>query len=150
MFFSKREELYLFSMQGYSRGYTSGDETVLELGTQFRPLALKRTRIVNSVKTSKSDMSITVPRDLDVAQLFLVTPPSEPVRLKIFRKNKDGAFAVIFNGIVLSCGWRGLTATLTASNKMLSLSRTGLRKRYQVTCPYALYGVGCNVNVLER
>jgi len=128
--------------------YTDHELPVVFTGLTFAPIAIDRAKIVESGTMDTKSFSITVPHDVDIANLFLAYPPSDVTTLKIragHLGDPDEEFKIIWTGRVLSCSRRKTSATFTCESVATSMRRNGLKRRYQYGCPYALYSEKCGV-----
>lgn len=143
-------------------GPTAGDayryattlEDVSLAGRTWSPHNLKHSDIVATGKLDKAELTVTARPDIDVAALFLSSPPSQPVMLNIWRGHalttQEGwdEFMRIWVGRVLSCKWTNDTASVEFKCEPVATSarRIGLRRHYQYGCPHVLYGRACGVS----
>jgi len=139
--------LYRFSWQERVFAYTDAEQPITFAGTTYAPIPIQRGTIVASGTLDKSKMSINVPHDTEIADLFKVSPPSSVVAVTLFQGHEaDGEFLAVWTGRVLSCGREKTQANLTCEPVSTSMRRPGLRRRYQYGCPHALYGDKCKAN----
>lgn len=144
--------LYEFSIGTHVWRYTSDEEKFTLPGSPdplvFDPLAISDSGIVQSGDGQKNDVSITLPSNAPIAQLFTTTPPSEEIWVKIRRGHHGETIApVIWVGTLSSSKQTGLRTT-TLTNQMLTatFNRNGLRLGWGRGCPHALYDRNCRVN----
>ncbi|MBB3231698.1 phage BR0599 family protein [Halomonas stenophila] len=149
-------ELYRFSYGpgvGTILAYTDADFAITHDTITYQPVAgLDREPIVASQSLDRSDMEIEIDEQAEIAQLFLVYPPSDVVGLTIFRCHWDaeaGAITTpmaVWIGSILSCKRSGYLAALHGESVDTSLRRTGLRWHWQYMCPHVLYGPQCQAD----
>jgi uncharacterized phage protein (TIGR02218 family) len=149
------DTLYLFSYRTQKFSYADGDSTIvvnhgLPLGTiAYTPIPINRSAISASGTLDKANMTLELPLDTDVTELFRVYPPSDIVYLTIYQGHSDDPdyeFLSVWSGRVLSCQRDQDRSKLTCEPISTSLRRPGLRRRYQYGCPHALYGDQCRAS----
>lgn len=148
-------ELYVFTAGVRVFYYTAAPETLIYETKEYQALQIERGAIEDAGDISKVGMSVTAQRDIGVADLFRVAPPSEVVVLNIYRLQlSDGALEkkLFWTGRVLSCEWmEGSRCTFSCESLLSSMRRPGLRRLYQRQCPHVLYGAACGlVNTSHR
>ena len=96
---------------------------------------------------NKSGLKLTVPRDIEVAQLYAVAPPSDTISLTLQQYHEgDGELATIWKGRILAVKFEGSRAEISLEPIGTSIRRNGLRRLYQRLCPHVLYSAQCGVN----
>ena len=144
-------ELYEFRLSTVSWRYCSGQKPVIYSGQTYVPTPIKHSEIVDESGKDTNGLTITAPFDLDIGTIWMAAPPSEVVQLFIYERHltdPDNEFQIKWMGRVLNAKWTHAELELQAESTRISAKRMGLRRRNQVSCPYALYGNGCNVNNL--
>lgn len=127
--------------------YCTGDEMVPYLGNQYEPATIMRGGTEASQEFGKSQLQITVPHDLPIAQYLAAQVPNNFVSVTLFRVHLgDGEYITHWRGRVISSAWRNHQCTITCEPVFTSLQRAGLRALYQRQCRHALYSTGCGVN----
>lgn len=140
-------ELYEFTLGAEAWRHTSADELQSHLGHDYAPEVIQRPEIESSGEIGKANLPIRVPVDFPVALLFRLAAPAEVILLRIHRKHRGDADAVvIFVGRVVNCDWTGREAVLQAESVYTSIRTTGLRRMYAKQCPHMLYGTACRVD----
>ncbi len=143
-------ELYEFAVGLDTYRYTSADHNVEYLGRTFTARPMQRGAVEVSMEKARNNMTIKAPRDLPLADLYRVQPPSEVVTLSIFRYHEidpDAERVVIWMGRVLNVKWEQTsTVSIHCEPVTGSLSRPGLRRLFQRQCPHVLYGTKCGVS----
>ena len=144
-------ELFLFRYgtdPGAVYAYTDVEEMVTHGAVDYNPVKIKRGGISASGSLDKSRMTVTVPIDSEIAELFRIYPPGTVVTLTIrggHLSDPDAEYPVIWVGRVLSSA-RGKSENteveLTCEPANTSLRRTGLRRNYQYSCPHVIYSAG--------
>lgn len=140
-------ELYEFNRGSSYWRYTSGDEDIAWNAQTWERVPISRTALDETGELNRVNLEITLQRDNPVADLFRLYPPGDIVTVKIWRKHRDDAEAVvIWAGRVLNCEFKGGEAVLHTEPVYTSIRRNGLRRFYQRQCPHVLYGPSCGVN----
>lgn len=142
-------ELYEFLYQGNYFRFTSAADPITYLSQVFRPYALQRDPIATQSANVDAALTLTAFQDFPPAQLFRVQAPSAVVNLTVRREHRldtAGEFSVIWVGKVLGAQWdESSQVKLTCESDLASLKRIGLRRLYQLGCPWVLYGPGCHL-----
>src|SRR4051812_4301074 len=87
--------------------YTDAEASIVNDGLTYAPTPLDRTAIASSGSLDKAAITVSLPKETEVAELFRIFPPSDIVALTIFQGHfDDGEFIAIWSGRVLSCGRR--------------------------------------------
>lgn len=144
------EELYEFTSGTKVWRYTSADRSRFLNNFEYLPARrLRRTALKQDKDGGDDAITVTVPGDLDIAWLFRVITPYQPIWLKVFRRHRlDGDnYYQSWIGRVRGCAWTndGL-AKLECDGLNSLFKRSSLRLGYDPTCPHMLYGPGCNLN----
>ena len=142
-------ELFEIAYTGNYWYYTSSDSDIEFEGRTYKALPITHAEIEPSVDVAKAGLEFTFPRDVAFGEAFRIQPPSEVVSftLKVQNYLIPAEFVVAWRGRVVNVEWQNTTwLKVTVENVFSSLQRTGLRRRYSITCPYALYGSQCRVS----
>jgi len=140
-------ELFTFFRDFQAFRYTSADRNVTFAGAEFEARPLTRGPIETSSEMARGSMRVTCPRDLPVADLFRITPPTIPITFVLQQFHfGDNEAATLWTGRVVTVEFQGTAAQITLEPIYTSLRRVGLRRMYQRQCPHVLYGTACRVN----
>ena len=146
-------ELYEFKRVDQRWYYTSADRnltTVLE-DEDYTAAAISRTEIEQGQELARSPMTVTVPRNLAIADYFRAEPPSRPIFLKVRQYHEsDDNINTIWTGRCLSVEWADSHAMIHCEPTITSLNRQGLRRFYQRQCPHVLYGPECRLDQADH
>lgn len=115
----------------------------------YEPLPINRDSVKSSGTLDKSAFKVTAPRDIPLADLFRVYPPSYVVTLVIRQghiSDPDQDYKVAWTGRILGYERVGSEVVLTCEMASTSMRRTGLRRHYQFSCPHLLYGEDCGAD----
>lgn len=143
-------EIFEISITGSYFYYTSADRDMVVDGRTYRALPITHEDISPSVDVAKQGIKFTFPGDAEFGEFFRVQPPSEVVRFTMSVENfySPGDWIVGWIGRVINVEWstNGSWLEATVENVFSSLQRVGLRRRYSLNCPYALYDSQCRVS----
>lgn len=144
-------ELYEFRRGGQAWRYTSGAQDASYANYRYLAVPMRRGSIEQTGEIGKSGLRITLARDVEIAQAFIATPPSEVTLLTVYRQHRSDAETVaIWMGRVLNVEWHGSEVELNCEPAYTSLQRTGLRRLYQRNCPHVLYGTSCQASAVDH
>lgn len=141
--------LYKFFVQDNVYAYTDNEQIIPFSGDDYLPIVIDRTSITASGTTDKAALTISMPKNLALPDLFLIFPPSDVVSLTIFQGHPayEVDFQAVWTGRVLSCSRDNKSvANLTCEPIRSSMRRPGLRRRWQYGCPHAVYGDQCRAS----
>lgn len=142
-------ELYEIGYSGNTWRYTSADRDVTYLASTYKAIPCARGDIQPTSEIDKSSLDFTFPRDAEIGEVFRIQPPSEVVSLTLFGQHYgdvDNQFVTLWKGRIINAEWSGPYIKLTGESVFTSLRRAGLRRRYQLQCPHALFSQPCGVN----
>lgn len=140
-------EVYTFARDYQRWRYTSADRDVTVDSQTFVARPISRTQIETTSEKSRLGLSLTVPRDLEVADMYRVAPPTLAITCLIQQYHQgDAELATIWSGRILTVEWSGPSARIALEPIYTALRRNGLRRMYQRQCPHVLYGGQCKVN----
>lgn len=129
--------------------YTNNTRDVTFGGKVFEAIPISRAAIKTDGKLDKSNLTITVPVNTDLASLFLDWPPTQSVVVKIragHRNDPDDVFMVVFMGRVLSTSRSETETQLTCESALISMKRSTNKRNWQYGCPFALYDNRCQAD----
>lgn len=115
----------------------------------YEAVPISHTEIQASQEVSRSTLSVTLPADNAVAQLFFGWMPEETVSMTVYRGHRsiNQLYKLAqWKGRVTSARWQGDRVVLDLENVFTSLQRNGCRARVQAMCRHALYETGCEVS----
>lgn len=138
-------EFYRFVQGSTVYTLTSADEAVEHNGETYEPVPIGRSNIEQTQEIQKATLKLELPPDHPLVTLHLTTPPTLQTTLTVFRDDDSTSAAVIWKGRVASVAVDKGVASIECESVFTSLSRPGLRARYQRSCRHALYGRGCNL-----
>lgn len=144
-------ELYQFSRNAKIWRFTSAEADVGDSTETWVSSPITRTAVETTTEQARNALTLTVPRDFDIADLFRIAPPTDVIALTVYRyhRGEEDDVAVIWIGRVLNVSFEGARAIITCEPVSASMKRQGLRRLYQKQCPHVLYQQGegqCNVD----
>jgi len=127
---------------------TSADSDEVYGGEVYVSTAIGRNDIQAKSEMSKANIEVKVSIDNEFGRRWLNKVIDSVVSLNIFEKT-DSNVRIIWKGRLSSVKPEDAEIILVFESIFTSLRRPGLRKRYQRSCPYVLYGRGCKLNRLD-
>lgn len=140
-------EIFLFDREGAQFwGYTSADTLQSYLGQNYDPIAIKRGKIEHSQDVLRNALTIVMPTDTEFVQQYISSPPTDRVSLTIRRFHEgDAEIKSLWVGRVVNVAFKEAKVDVRCEPIHSSLKRPTLRRFYQMSCPYLLYGSLCGV-----
>lgn len=140
-------ELYTFSRGPILWRFTSADRDLLVETNVYKAAVIGRGNIEQGSEVMRSNLSLTVSRDFPLAALYKIAPPSDAITLVLRQYHYgDAEIATLWQGEILAVNFHGGEATIELQPPSANLRAIGLRRNYQKTCPFALYGPDCTVD----
>lgn len=124
---------------------TSADAEITHGGETYDPVPIGRSDIDQTQEMARNNITVNTARSNPVALLHLTEFPETTTTLTISRYDA-GDVTVLWKGRIASAESNGNEITVACEPIFTSLTRYGLRARYQRSCRHALYRRGCNVN----
>lgn len=135
---------YLFTSGNQALTLTTG--TADQNGT-YTATPISLTNLEHTRSHGDFTVSISVPRDNTIAQLFRAYIPDDGVQVWVYRKHEsDNEVTTWFAGEVLSCEWKESEAILVCQPNVGKMGRLGLWMRWQPTCNLQVYSTRCGVD----
>ena len=138
---------------GSAYRYTSTPLQTIANGKNWSPVQIRHSEIVSNGTLDNQTLKVTARKDIPLADLFRLAPPSVVVTLNVYRGYlKQQAFILEWTGRIVSMSispGEG-EAEFACEPISTSLRNTGLRRKYQLGCPYVLYGDSCKVSQLAH
>lgn len=126
--------------------YTDADQPVFYDLERYDPETIQRSEVKMDGELKKQTLSVTMPADRPLPNIYTFYPPSFVVICRIYEGHQDDnqrQFITIFAGRVLNCSILDQQAEFTCEPAGTSLKHPGLRRNYQRSCPLPLYGPLC-------
>lgn len=139
-------ELYTFSRGSIAWRFTSADRDIVDVQT-YKAEVISRGPIEQGSETIRSSLTLNVAHTFAIAELYKIAPPSDVINLLLRQYHYgDAEFKTIWQGEIVSVGFAGGDAEIALQPLASNMSTTGLRRCYQKSCPFVLYGADCTVN----
>lgn len=141
--------LYSFALGGQVWRYTGADADVIAGGHTWKAATISDDGVKQSGEATSDGLTITTSTDIGPVMVHMKTPPSMPIRVRIYYKDNDNiAIAQRYAGEISQVDFPSPgSATISCETLSASMRRSGLRLGWQRTCPYALYDeLTCKVN----
>ena len=140
--------LYEFSLGETFWRYTSGQNDLTLKGAEYTAISIAHEGYTLSGNPDSDDLTIKISTSAEVTALFLATPPSDALYLRIRTLHRgDTEAPVVWSGLVKSGRQSSLVEFAFICNSLLStLNRNGLRLSWGRGCPHALYDRACGVD----
>lgn len=129
--------------------YTDAERSITHDDVVYEPAPIERGNLRSSGNLDKAALEIESARDIALAELFRVYPPSQVVTVIILEGHTldpDGEYVVVWTGRVINAERKNSRAVYTCESVATSMRRPGLRRHYQYMCPHYLYGPQCRAN----
>lgn len=140
-------ELFQFVRGSTFYRYTSAEADVADTDVIWTSTPISRSGVEVTPERVRNGISITVPRNNPVADLFRISPPTDVVAVTLYRYHRDDLETIVmWMGRVLGVNWQGARAELQCEPVSTSVKRNGLRPVYQKNCRHVLFGDGCRLN----
>lgn len=140
---------YRFTLGSTVWRYTSADEDLTIDGLLWRAVAIEDGGVSQTGESSADTLSITASWTIGPAQVYMSTPPSEPITVERLALHEGMSIPVVnYVGEILQVNFPiPGQVTISAHTLSATMRRAGLRLGWQRTCPYALYDpVTCKVD----
>lgn len=142
--------LYRFTLGSTVWRYTSADEDLVLDGVTWTAVPINDSGVKLTGETSVDALTITASIDIGPAQVYMTSPPAEPILVERLATH-EGLLIPLINyvGEVSQVNFPNPPGQCVITSQTLSatMRRNGVRIGYQRTCPYALYDQAtCKVN----
>jgi uncharacterized phage protein (TIGR02218 family) len=154
--FTRHSEFYDFARGSQHWLYTTDDRPVIYQGqTYLVAPGMKRNSIVLTQELEKAALQITVPYSLPLLDMYRPMAPMQKVTVRVFRLQSGAVNAnIIWNGVLTDIQDQDEhTVVLNCAGGLSTLTTNGLRRKWQKSCPLALYGSGpgqCNLDMESK
>ena len=141
-----RTDLFRFEEGATVHTFTSGNREVDFNSETYIPIPIGRNAILSTQELGKASIEVSMSMKNTVAQNWVATVLEDPIRLTIYTIVDTDPAVVSWIGRLIAVKATKRDAILVINSDATLLLRGGLRKRYQRTCPYVLYGKGCFID----
>lgn len=145
-------ELYEFRLGTTVWRHTNVDTNLVHGGFTWSAQQISRSESEQGAEINREPITITVPRDHVVANLFLAQPPGGIVLVTVYRYHRtdpDEEDSIQYQGRIVSVAWSASQATMQCDSNWTSVRAPGLIRKFGAECPWTLYQDGCLVNALS-
>jgi uncharacterized phage protein (TIGR02218 family) len=128
--------------------YCSAPSHMFTLGRSWQSAPMSYGAINVTAAMERQQLEIMVPTASEIARLFTVSPPAQPVSVTIYRGDYlSDDYVIQWTGRAVSMQTDGGgEAALNCSPTLSTMQRRVMRRKYQPGCPHVLYGdTGCRV-----
>lgn len=133
-------ELFKFELGPIAYAYTSGDAEHDYQGLNYLPEAISREQLTQDEEDGAGSLTISLPTDNPVAQLFTSQLPSRQLFITIYRTQRGtGEYTVAFVGAIAAASFSEGACTLTCQPDSASFQRQVPSKLFQHQCRHVLF-----------
>ena len=131
--------------------FTNADGPITRDGITYEPWPVIHSDVVMTTGRDRRDITIDLAKGTELDALFNAYPPSQPVRVVIFRGHVTDSptasnYPVEWSGTINGVNYPENGLQLTCEPTSGALQRPGLNRNYQLACPYALYSSQCGAD----
>lgn len=140
--------LYEFKLGSNRWRYTNAQRNIPFGGQTYTAIGISHDGISMSGDPTADDLTINLSAKAEVTDLYIGTPPSDPLEIAIRSLHHGDTDApVVWSGTVKSARRVSMVEWAFTCNSLLSsLNRNGLRLFWQRGCQHILYDRECRVN----
>lgn len=144
--FRKKHELYRISDDSVTFHITNANKMIAHQGIVYEPASISRTSINLKTEMEKLKVDITLSADHPLSVRHINTIVESNVTLSIF-EDYNGEFLNLWRGrlIGVKLSDDGNEVDFSFESGYTRLLKSGATRKYQRTCPYALYSKECGV-----
>lgn len=141
-------ELFEFFAENTYYRYAHYDVDVTANGQVWQAAIISRDRFSVGADLNRSAINIKLSVSVGVVDLFRNHYPEGAVKTTVYRTHIGALDELrpIWEGEITSYSFSGKQIVLKGEVPEVSLRSLGLRRMYQRSCPYPLYGPGCRLN----
>jgi uncharacterized phage protein (TIGR02218 family) len=140
-------EMFLFQRRETCWQYTSSDAVQVYGNRTYVPRTVSRGAFDRNDEAGSSTVQVRMDRTLKVCTQFLDGSSPTPVSLRIYRRHRTDAEAIVlFKGVVANAELRGEEIILTCVSPLSADEKPVPRELIMRTCPHVLYGQRCLLN----
>ena len=146
---AKPAELFQFTGGVYAY-YTTAQSAVMFGGAEYLPDCVVHGEIEQSEELNKQTLEIVVKGSSEVARLYVAEIPPRSVNVRVYRFLQGiDEFRLVWAGRVVKPVFSSANdeCALQCEPIFTLLKRPGLRRNYQLLCPYALYDERCRLQM---
>lgn len=148
--------IYLYRFFGDTLGdylFTTSLFPITLSGDVYAPWPVRHDPITTSMSPDRKDMKITMGQGSLLDDLYTAYPPTESLYISVRRTHSDLPSITpldapqLWSGRVMGVEYQGDSQVEFICEPLSTASRRpGLRRNYQLNCPFLLYGPECKAN----
>lgn len=151
--------LYQFQRGPMRWGFTNADRNITFQSIIFRSIegGITDDGIRQSGETSADTLTITVPSEIDVAQMYRALAPAQTVTVTVFDQHfgdtdtSTAGYLVAWVGQIIGVKFTSqVSADIQCQTLAASMERTGLRLTWSRGCSHTLYDQHCRASRTEH
>lgn len=145
-------EFYHFQRGATHWYYTSADAAQVYNGNTYTPTKLKRSRIKQGGGMSAEGVTLTLPRNNEIALTYISFPAAANTSIIIYgrhRNDVDAEVVHIWSGRVKNANFKGAAVELFCESILTASRAQGLKRNFGANCSHVLYDqtpLTCGVN----
>lgn len=144
-------DLYRFVEGGLTWTLTSADKDYLYGASSadaelYVSTAMGRSSPETRRELSKANLEVYLPLRHELSRRWLPGFIDTPVTLTVFDHDPDGDTNTIWKGRLAALKPDAALMALSFESVFTSMRRSGLRRKFQRSCPHVLYRPGCNLS----
>ena len=127
--------------------YTDFDTPIEYDGVTYEPIVIGREDLKATGGLDNTDIKIRVTPNAPLVDYLQTRSPTQEIAIRMFDGHLDDVdmeFRPVYGGRIIGSTRGDLYFEITCESIVTSMRRVGLRRSYQRSCTYALYGPGCN------
>ncbi len=137
--------LYEFYYNGTYYRYTDYVDEIDQDDETWSPIAITHSSVKQSEDMSKNSLTIEIPIDTDIADIFKGWSPETSLTFSLYRGQFGEDDTIIYwKGRVSSHGFSGKILELECESIFTSMKRYGVRAKYQRLCRHSLFSDCCS------
>lgn len=135
--------------------FTNAEQSITRDSITYEPWPITHSDVVLTTGQDRRNITVDLAKGTELDALFNAYPPSQPVRLVIFRGHADDSpteanFPVEWTGTIAGVNYPENAIQFTCEPTASAMQRPGLNRNYQLACPYALYSAPCGADRAAR
>lgn len=133
----KPERLFAFHRQNKSWRYVDGDREVTVGGHVYQPAPIKRSGLNQSSEGAKNDVRLTMPRSIEIADMWRPLPPCDPVVVQVLEHHRNDSEVIT--------RWTGYAVAPKYTDTALELTCTQFLAKHRGDAQDWMRGCGVTV-----
>lgn len=149
-------QLFDFNRGSQHWRYARADQNIMFRGEEYVALSgVQESGVAQKASAEENDLSITVPADCEISQLYVSDTPSDRMFITIWIRDLNEPDSVSAGRMYWkgSVGGKGMGdnggAKMNCQDLAVGFTRKGLRLSWERQCPNTLYDQECTVDPLQ-